>query len=154
MQAAATATARFRLRRIASVLLMAIALFGQGVALPWHLASEHHGHHGHQDLDEHTAASTHEHPNLPVDHDEDDHEYSSVLAASQSRVRVSEPADAAQPIHALPAVSLELCLRSAAREFTWRSRDDSGREAVPLQARGARAPPRADDALRSPCERG
>lgn len=128
--------------RPGALLALALGVLAQSVALPWHLAVEHHGRHaGHGE--EHSDGHAHEHPSLPGEHDEDDHEYSSTLIAAQARERFA-PADAPAPtIHGWLVADggAKVAIRGAGMAV--RERHGGTPQGAPIEIAGARGPPAA-----------
>ena len=118
-------------------LLAAIALAAQTTALPWHLASEHHGTIAH--AEEHAAP--HEHPNLPADPDEADHDPASVPVQSGTPSRV-ELRDAALISPALAVSSAEAWFAASSEGRLQPHRDASESQRAPsVRIVGPRGPP-------------
>jgi hypothetical protein len=137
--------------RPAAAFLAVIALLAQSFALPWHLALAHH--HDHED-GEHLAGASHEHPDLPADHDEDDHASISMTSFVQSRHRGDESCDSTDPLAVLPASAAGAPRIDSGPPRGARSCASLERDPWSARSHGARAPPKSCRLLHSLSESG
>lgn len=130
-----------RAARPAAAFLAVFALLAQSLALPWHLALAHHQDHAVGEHDAHDAHEPHEHPDLPADHDEDDHASISMSSFGHSRPRGGESGHESEPLAVLPASATDLSLDDARPRRVARSCARLERDLLPARCHGARAPP-------------